>query len=143
MCSWELSACFPMGTGNKEGKIYCNSYFFAKHNYQPHSLIHFHCECGSEGLRLLALMGVHHHGSKSSLGFHRSTSVAKFVRHLQSARMLQSFSWDGGSEDRMTDSVIPSAFPCSICCVGMWEDLVFFHLQHVLCLTHVLGSTVA
>lgn len=27
MCSWELSACFPMGTGNKEGKIYCNSYF--------------------------------------------------------------------------------------------------------------------
>lgn len=92
---------------------------------------------------LLALMGVHHHGSKSSLGFHRSTSVAKFVRHLQSARMLQSFSWDGGSEDRMTDSVIPSAFPCSICCVGMREDLVFFHLQHVLCLTHVLGSTVA
>lgn len=57
MYSWELSTCFPVGTGDKEGKIYCNAYFFAKHKYQPHSLIHLHCECGSEGLRLLALMG--------------------------------------------------------------------------------------
>lgn len=135
MCSWELSACFPMGTGDKEGKIYCNTYFLPSSSIFTVSV--------AVRTETLGIGGVHHHGSKSSLGFHRSTSVAKFVRHLQPARMFQSFSWDGGSEDRMTGSVIPSAFPCSICCVGMREDLVFFHLQHVLCLTHVLGSTVA
>lgn len=116
--------------------MYCNTYFFAKYKYQLHSLTHFHCECGSEGLRLLASMGSINMVLSQVLGFTVLPPLQSARTGLPPPLLLQSFSWDGGGEDRMTAlfhqlSLVPSAVS------GCGKTLCFSHLQHVLCLTHV------
>lgn len=65
-----------MGTGNEEEEKYCDTCFWpsTSTSHIPSSVF-----------TVSVAVRVHHPGSKSRLGFRRSSSVAEFVRQLQSA----------------------------------------------------------